>query len=139
MRDTVAAAPPVAGVTVSGPAVGERVRLCAATRGMSVRDLARRVTAAAPSVRGASYGGIRLLLEGKIQNPRGEILEAIADVLGVSLGWLVDGEGASPMRGPAPTVDVDAVLERIDRIMEELAALRAAIIPPRHPFTETRR
>ena len=52
-------------------------------RPMSVRDLAREMGEKHPHLRGTSYGGIRQYAEGKIRNPRVELLRAIAETLGV--------------------------------------------------------
>ncbi len=60
---------------------------------MSVRGLHRAVKQSFPDLRGTSYGGIRQYAEGKVKNPRVELLRAIAEVLGVRGDWLAFGEG----------------------------------------------
>lgn len=59
----------------------------------SVRGLASRVEHQHGDVRGASYGGVRQYHAGAIGTPRLELLQAIADVLGVRWEWLAYGEG----------------------------------------------
>lgn len=74
----------------------ERLQLAleAGPRPMGVRQLARAVADAHPDLRGASYGGVRQYVEGNIRNPRGELLRAMADALGVRPEWLAFNEGA---------------------------------------------
>jgi hypothetical protein len=61
---------------------------------MSVRALARQIATAFPDLRGTSYGGIRQYAAGSVRRPRTELLQAIAEILGVRRDWLAFGEGA---------------------------------------------
>jgi transcriptional regulator with XRE-family HTH domain len=74
---------------------GERLRMALeiGPRPMGVRQLARAVADAHPDLRGASYGGVRQYVEGKIRNPRAELLRAIAGVLDVRPEWLAFDDG----------------------------------------------
>lgn len=64
------------------------------------------------SVRGSSYGGIRQYVAGEIQNPRPELLGAMAKVLGVREAWLMAGSG--------PMTEAEAARqEEVERIAEE--------------------
>lgn len=58
---------------------------------MSARALARALEGS--GIRGTSYGGVRQYVEGKVRNPRVELLRAFADQLGVRGDWLAFGEG----------------------------------------------
>lgn len=61
---------------------------------MSVRALAKEMQERFPNLRGTSYGGIRLYTEdGKVTNPRVELLRAIAEVLEVRPDWLAFDNG----------------------------------------------
>ena len=60
---------------------------------MSVRKLAEEMSSRYKHLRGSSYGGIRQYVEGKIESPRGELLQAMADVLGVRPEWLAFNKG----------------------------------------------
>ena len=60
---------------------------------MSVRKLAEEMSSRYNHLRGSSYGGIRQYVEGKIESPRRELLDAIADVLGVRPEWLASNSG----------------------------------------------
>ena len=62
---------------------------------MSVRKLAKEISGRYEHLRGSSYSGIRQYVEGKIDSPRVELLDAIADVLGVRPEWL--GFARGPM------------------------------------------
>lgn len=46
------------------------------------------------NLRGISDGGVRHYVNGKVRNPRTELLRAMADVLGVRGDWLAFGQGA---------------------------------------------
>lgn len=61
---------------------------------LSVRELARRIQAKYPLLRGSSYGGVRQYVEGSVRNPRIELLRAMADVLRVRPDWLSFDNGA---------------------------------------------
>ena len=61
---------------------------------MSVRALHKQMERRYPDLRGTSYGGIRQYAEGKVRNPRIDLLRAIADVLEVRGDWLAFDEGA---------------------------------------------
>jgi len=60
---------------------------------MTVRALGNTVRERFPDVRGASYGGVRAYVEGRVRNPRLELLHALADVLAVRFEWLAYGDG----------------------------------------------
>lgn len=62
-------------------------------RPMSIRQLGSEMKKAYPDLRGATYGGVRQYVAGNIQNPRIELLRAIAEVLQVRPEWLAFGEG----------------------------------------------
>lgn len=63
-------------------------------RPMSVRRLANELGGGRfPGVRGTSYGGVRQYAEGKVINPRTELLRAMGEVLGVRGDWLAFGSG----------------------------------------------
>lgn len=70
---------------------------------MSVRALADEMGERYEELRGTSYGGIRQYMEGKVKNPRAELLRAIADVLKVRAEFLLYGEG--------PLTEAEAVIE----------------------------
>ena len=65
---------------------------------MSVRKLAEEMRGRYMHLRGSSYGGIRQYVEGKIESPRVDLLEAIADVLGVRPEWLTFNDGPMTKR-----------------------------------------
>lgn len=64
---------------------------------MSVRAFAGLMGAgggqARPDLRGTSYGGVRSYVEGRVRNPRMDLLRAMAQELGVRWQWLAHGEG----------------------------------------------
>ena len=61
---------------------------------MSVRKLAEEMSSRFKHLRGSSYGGIRQYVGGKIESPRMELLDAIADVLEVRPEWLAFNSGS---------------------------------------------
>jgi hypothetical protein len=61
--------------------------------GHGVRALANEIQAATQTARGSSYGALRALMEGEIINPRVDILEAAARVMGVRPEWLIWNQG----------------------------------------------
>jgi transcriptional regulator with XRE-family HTH domain len=62
-------------------------------RTMALRPLADAIRERHPDLRGSSYGGIRSYVEGRVLNPRVELLRAIAGVLGVRPEWLAFDDG----------------------------------------------
>ena len=98
-------------------------------RPMSVRDLAREMGEKHPHLRGTSYGGIRQYAEGKIRNPRVELLRAIAETLGVRPDFLAFNQGemtddeeraAVQVEGVAMAALAGAAKEHGPRSIEEL-------------------
>ncbi len=87
---------------------------------MAVRQLAdelggnksRGVTGKYPDLRGTSYGGVRQYAEGKVANPRAELLRAMADVLGVRQDWLAFNQGPMTEAEAARERDAQAVVSR---------------------------
>ena len=70
-----------------------RLKQALATRDTSVRSFADELSERYPDLRGASYGGVRQYVEGKVRNPRIELLRAIADILIVRWEWLAYNSG----------------------------------------------
>ena len=56
---------------------------------------------------GLADGHVGLIASGHVKNPSAKVLTKIADVLGVSLDWLVNGRGEEP--------DPDAVRAAVER------------------------
>jgi len=81
-------------------------------RPMSVRQLGREVVASGYRGRGASYGGIRQYVDGGVQHPRPELLEAISRTLGVRNDWLAWGEGAMTEDEQQALLEVEEVSEQ---------------------------
>lgn len=86
---------------------------------MSVRALAAEMEAGPHKhLRGASYGGIRQYVEGRVTNPRIELLRALADVLDVRAEWLAYGNGpttAAELEARRPRdedLDIPALIAR---------------------------
>lgn len=101
-------------------------------RPMSVRRLQRKLAGEYPGLRGTTYGGVRQYAEGKVLNPRMELLRAIAEVLEVRGDWLAFGTGemtrdqqeareAADAAGPG----LDAFNQQLDRALRE--GLRAGL------------
>ncbi len=65
---------------------------------------------------GLASGHLGLIVSGRVKRPSAEVLAKVADVLGVSLDWLVLGKGEEP----------DAAAVRA-RVKERSAAIRRAI------------
>lgn len=63
-------------------------------RPLSVRKLAGLLQESYPGLRGVSYGGVRQYVEGRVENPRVELLRAIARTLNVREAWLLYEDGA---------------------------------------------
>lgn len=76
-------------------------------RPMSVRTLGEVEIQREPyrHIRGATYAGVRQYVEGKVRNPRIELLKAFAEILGVRFEWLAYGEG--------PMTEAGVVAERV--------------------------
>lgn len=81
-------------------------------RPMSIRQLGQEMEERHPEMRGATYGGVRQYAAGNIQNPRVELLRAIAHVLEIRPDWLAFDDG--PM-----TEEEDGVAETTLRAIEE--------------------
>ena len=62
-------------------------------RPMSVRGLAKAMTAQFPGLRGTSYSGVRHYAEGSVSNPRIDLLQAASETLSVRWKWLAFGTG----------------------------------------------
>jgi transcriptional regulator with XRE-family HTH domain len=98
----------MAGIAPRETAFGKRLRQAYLHRNMSQHDLEKAI--------GVSQGTVSRYISGD-RKPTGEILAAIVSELGVSLGWLVHGEGspdyADAWRPPgrAASKPASAVLE----------------------------
>lgn len=77
-------------------------------RPMSIRKLGRKMDEEYGDLRGATYGGVRQYVAGKVKSPRIELLRAMANVLEVRADWLAFGKGA-----------MTETAERARRIKEE--------------------
>lgn len=69
--------------------LGERLSWALSQTGLSQRGLAR-------AAKLQSQRHIGLLSSGERDNPELKTLQAIAGALGVSVGWLAEGEGQTP-------------------------------------------
>ena len=100
--------------------------------GHSNRTLAKQVRERiGPGVRGVSDGGIRALIDGRVRNPRRDIVSAAADVLGVSTDYLL-GETDDPTpaaaaarkvvakAAAAPLQDTDVGAVLVEAVIREL-------------------
>ena len=107
----------------------------------TLRDLHREVRKRlGEETRGSSYGAVRAIVEGEVDHPRPNVLQAIGDVLGVSLRYLMDLEG--PRRAPEDvqqpqppaSTEVDQARERAFRALTQLGeGVRASMaheVPP---------
>jgi transcriptional regulator with XRE-family HTH domain len=86
---------------------------------MSVRALAREMAERYPDLRGTSYGGIRQYAEGKVRNPRMELLRAIAGVLGIRAEWLTFG----PEEGGEMTQEAERERREVDLVSGAVAGV----------------
>lgn len=68
--------------------LGERIRAARDAKDFSQRDLAERA--------GLTHGWVFQVEAGTIKNPRYKTVAACAKALGVSLQWLMTGEGTQP-------------------------------------------
>ena len=105
-----------------GYAARIQVALSQGPRPMSVRALAAELAEQYPDVRGTSYGGVRSYAEDRVQNPRIELLRAMAEVLGVRGDWLAFGEGERTeieQAATAPELEAAAETERRFSMAEE--------------------
>jgi hypothetical protein len=74
----------------------ERLRraLESGPRPLSARGLAGELAAEHPRLnRGKSYGGVRAYIDGRVRNPRMDLLRAIADTLRIRWQWLAYADG----------------------------------------------
>lgn len=68
--------------------IGERLREARLLGELSARELS--------GLAGVAAGHVALLESGEREHPRSDTLVALARVLGVSLDWLVSGNGETP-------------------------------------------
>ena len=80
------------GHTSRGATVGERIARERDRQRMSLSAFSRKVDALAPGARGTSRTALRNLEEGRVDSPSKEVVEAVADVLGVEERWLWTGD-----------------------------------------------
>jgi transcriptional regulator with XRE-family HTH domain len=73
-----------------------------------IRTAARIPASSLSTAAGASRDVVRQIEEGLIAKPSAEMVSRIADVMGVSLDWLVDGRGDAP-----GAQDLEAALDRV--------------------------
>jgi hypothetical protein len=107
-----------------------RLRKAMRQRGVSVRALYRSVENRFPTIRGGSYGGVRLYCGSKPpKQPRLDLLEAFATVLEVRHEWLAFGEGARTEAGQegAEAATAAEVLRLGHHVQERAARIRALV------------
>ncbi|HEX4505066.1 MAG TPA: S24 family peptidase, partial [Alphaproteobacteria bacterium] len=51
---------------------------------------------------GLGVTAVRDILDGRVASPRGQTIEALARLLGVGVGWLMNGEVAADAQPPVP-------------------------------------
>ncbi|HZD06066.1 MAG TPA: helix-turn-helix transcriptional regulator, partial [Longimicrobiales bacterium] len=81
---------------VQTPDAGALARRLAARleeKGWTYKEFQQRVREAAQGARGTSYGSVWSYVNGEVAEPRPRVLQAMADVLGLSTDWLVSGAG----------------------------------------------
>lgn len=81
-------------------------------KGWTYKEFQQRVREASDGARGTSYGSVWSYVNGEVAEPRPRVLRAMADVLGLSVDWLVSGAGprtrgeaARRALGPSPSDD----------------------------------
>lgn len=100
--------------------LGDRIAAAREVRGMSVADLARRVGARTETLK---------RWEADAVEPRGNRMQMLAGVLGVSLTWLMvgQGEGIAPL-GTAQAADRKALARaELARLRGDMAGLNRRI------------
>lgn len=115
---------------VDSRALGVRLAERLHEKGWSYKEFQRRVQSAAGGARGTSYGTVWSYVNGEVSEPRAKVVQAMADVLGLSTDWLLSGEGPRThgevarrsVRGETP----EAKDDRTDRLGVLYRAMEAA-------------
>ena len=79
--------------SVDSRALGERLSARLQEKGWSYKEFQQKVHKAAAGARGTSYGTVWSYVKGEVAEPRPRIVQAMADVLGLSPEWLASGDG----------------------------------------------
>ena len=98
----------------SAATFGDRLTAAREATGLSVRDLAQRVGVKVTTMQA---------WEDDLKEPRANRLSMLAGMLGVSLRWLLTGEGA----GVSAPMAEDGVQAEIASILTDLRALRGSM------------
>jgi transcriptional regulator with XRE-family HTH domain len=104
-------------------------------KGWGYEDFHRRVRDAADGARGSSYGSVWSYVNGKVAEPRPQIVRAMAEVLGVTYEWLVTGEGPRTAEEVARTrtpksAARDEGSHRLARLLEAMEGARERLPDP---------
>lgn len=95
--------------------IGERIDRVSTEKGVVVADLARKAN--------ISRQSIYKILDNKVKDPGGATMLRLADALGVSVRWLISGEGDARSEAPSqPTRPDRATLRSALTIVEEVLA-----------------
>lgn len=113
--------------SVDSQALGARLAAGLQEKGWSYTEFQKRVQRAAKGARGTSYGTVWSYVNGEVAEPRPRVVEAMADVLGLSAQWLTSGRGPRTQKDIArETLREDLRNEKTDRLGNLLRAMETA-------------
>jgi transcriptional regulator with XRE-family HTH domain len=78
---------------VDSSTLGERLFASLQEKGWSYKEFQQKVQRVAGGARGTSYGTVWSYVNGEVAEPRPRIVQAMAEVLGLSTEWLASGDG----------------------------------------------
>lgn len=92
--------------------LGDRLTAARESAGLTLDDLAARLGVRADTLSG---------WEADQAEPRAVFLGRMSGMLGVSLVWLLTGEGEGPQQGDGPSPGVRSELRQLRRLLDEAA------------------
>lgn len=113
--------------SVDSRALGERLSARLQEKGWSYKEFQRKVQRAAEGARGTSYGTVWSYVNGEVAEPRPRVVQAMAEVLGLSTEWLASGDGPRTHKEIARnTVGTEALDDRTSRLGTLFRAMATA-------------
>jgi len=123
-------------------ALGERLSVRLQEKGWSYKEFQRKVERAAGGARGTSYGSVWSYVNGEVAEPRPRVVEAMAEVLGLSTSWLTYGDGPRTQKDIARTAlgtDVgDEKARRLSSLFRAMETARSRLPPLEASLLERR-